>query len=74
MNVIHKSLIGLVSIAALAAFALAQATTSHAPVAGSVIAQNIQPLTSPETPQALQWDMTYGDLTPPWWVTEAASR
>ncbi len=74
MNVIQKTSIGMASIAALAVFALPQATPSHVPVAGSVIAQNVQPLTSPETPQALQWDMIYGDLTPPWWVTEAASR
>lgn len=74
MNVIQKISVALASIAAVAVFALPQANPTSTPIAGAVIAQNVQPLTSPETPQALQWDMTYGDLTPPWWVTEAASR
>lgn len=74
MNVIQKTTIGLASIVALAVFALPQVNADRAPVAGAVVAQNVMPLNSPETPQAQQWDMIYGDLTPPSWVTEAASR
>ena len=66
MNAVHRTTIGLASIVALGVFALpmmkgrdASASLPQKPV----IAQ-VQPLTSPETPQSEQSDMAYGDRTP----------
>lgn len=59
-----KTTIGLVSVVALTGLLLPMmkghdAGTNHP---ASVVAQ-VQPLTSPETPQSQQWDMEFGDRT-----------
>ncbi|HZZ91795.1 MAG TPA: hypothetical protein VFE23_04485 [Usitatibacter sp.] len=66
MTLMQKIGIGLGSVVALAVFALPQWNSGHAAfVTAEVDMKNAQPLNTPETPQAMQWDMIYGDKTPP---------